>query len=358
MKFHRNVGHFAGRFLKSSFCILTLAAGLGAAPGAVSSASAADVKPVRVIAFEGGFNLPVWVAQQQGFFAKNGIEVALSFTPNSVYLVNSLFESKADIALASFDNVVAYQEGQGEADGEKRAAPPDLFAFMGGDNGFLSLVAAPGLHTFADLRGKTASVDAMTTGFAFALREMAATNGLSESDMKYVKAGATGNRYRDLIAGKQDVTLLRTPFEILATDKGYETISTGTKAFGAYMGSVGVTRRAWAADNKASLIGFIEGYQQAISWLYQPENRAAAEKLLVENVEGLTPYMAKKTCDILLAPQGGLIRDLSFDMPGIQTVLKLRSKYAQPAKQLTDPNKYIDASYLAAAAAASATGGH
>jgi hypothetical protein len=156
-----------------------------------------------------------------------------------------------------------------------------------------------------------------------------------------------------LIAGKQDVTLLRTPFEILATDKGFETITTGTQAFGAYMGSVGVARRAWAKDNKPALIGFIQGYQQAIRWLYQPENRAAAEKLLVENVEGLTPYMAKKTCDLLLAPQGGLIRDLAFDMPGIQTVLKLRSKYAQPAKLLSDPYRYIDTGYLSEAAATS-----
>jgi ABC-type nitrate/sulfonate/bicarbonate transport system substrate-binding protein len=339
MKFHRNAIHF----VTSSFFALTL--------GFACCANAADTKPVRVIAFEGGFNLPVWVAQQQGFFAKNGVNVTLSFTPNSVFLIDSLFESKDDIALASFDNVVAYQEGQGEMGTEKRAAP-DLFAFMGGDNGFLSLIAAPGLRTFSDLRGKTASVDAMSTGFAFALREMAATNGLSDSDLKYVKAGATGNRYRDLVAGKEDVTLLRTPFEILATDKGYETITTGIKAFGAYMGSVGVARRAWAKDNSASMIGFIEGYQEAISWLYKPENRAAAEKLLVENVDGLTPYMAKKTCDILLAPQGGLIRDLSFDMPGIQTVLKLRSKYAQPAKLLTDPGKYIDTSYLRQAAAA------
>jgi ABC-type nitrate/sulfonate/bicarbonate transport system substrate-binding protein len=340
MKFHRNAVHF----LSGLFFSLTL--------GFACSASAADTRTVRVIAFEGGFNLPVWVAQQQGFFEKNGVNVSLSFTPDSVFLINSLFESKADIALASFDNVVAYQEGQGEAGSGQRTAPPDLFAFMGGDNGFLSLVAAHGLRTFSDLRGKTASVDAMTTGFAFALREMAATNGLSDSDLHYVKAGATGNRYRELMAGKQDVTLLRTPFEILATDKGFETITTGTKAFGAYMGSVGVTRRAWVKDNKSSLLGFIEGYQQAIRWLYMPENRAAAEKLLVENVNGLTPYMATKTCDLLLAPQGGLIRDLSFDMPGIQTVLRLRSKYAQPPKLLTDPNKYIDASYLAQAAAA------
>jgi ABC-type nitrate/sulfonate/bicarbonate transport system substrate-binding protein len=308
-------------------------------------ASAAGTQELRVIAFEGGFNLPIWVGQRQGFFERNGVNVNLSFTPNSLFLINSLFENKSDIALASFDNVVAYQEEQGETNSRDHSKP-DLFAFMGGDNGFLSLVAAPGIRTFSDLRGKTASVDAMTTGFAFALREMASMNGLADSDIQYVRAGATGNRYRDLIAGKHDATLLRTPFDILATEMGFETITTGTQAFGSYMGSVGVARQAWAKDHRAALLGFLRGYRDALHWLYAPENRAEAEKILAEKVDGLTPYLAKKTYDVLLAPEGGLIRDLHFDPAGMQTVLKLRSKYGRPAKMLADPQPYIDESYL------------
>ena len=57
------------------------------------------------------------------------------------FLVGALFEGKADIAFALVDNVVAYQEGQGEA---KIPDNPDLFVFMGGDGGFMSLVAANG----------------------------------------------------------------------------------------------------------------------------------------------------------------------------------------------------------------------
>src|ERR1700730_439374 len=72
-------------------------------------AGAAELRDVRLIAFDGGFNLPVWVAQRKGFFAKNGINVSLSFTPNSVFLVKSLFENKEDIALTAFNNVVAHQ---------------------------------------------------------------------------------------------------------------------------------------------------------------------------------------------------------------------------------------------------------
>ena len=41
--------------------------------------------PLRVIAFDGGWNLPVWAAQRQGFFEANGVAVQLAFTPNSAF---------------------------------------------------------------------------------------------------------------------------------------------------------------------------------------------------------------------------------------------------------------------------------
>src|SRR6266550_4511621 len=38
-------------------------------------------KPVNVIVFPGGFNWPIWVAQERGLFAARGIEVAVTETP-------------------------------------------------------------------------------------------------------------------------------------------------------------------------------------------------------------------------------------------------------------------------------------
>jgi ABC-type nitrate/sulfonate/bicarbonate transport system substrate-binding protein len=143
--------------------------------------------PLRVIAFDGGWNLPIWAAQGQGFFEANGVAVTLSYTPNSVYLVTGLLESKFDIALTLMDNVVAYQEGQGEA---PITDHPDLFAFLGSDGGFAAFVAAPAVESFADLKGKTVSVDALSTGFAFLVRDLLARNGVAETDVTYVRAGA------------------------------------------------------------------------------------------------------------------------------------------------------------------------
>src|SRR5439155_16682566 len=154
----------------------------------------------------------------------------------------SLFDGKSDIAIALIDNLVAYQEGQGEA---KIPDNPDLFAFIGCDSGFATVVAAPAIKTFAGLKGKTISVDAMTTGFAFVARELVARNGLAESDVSFVRAGGTANRYRELLAGKHDATLLRTPFVLVAGNQSFNVLAS-EEALGEYPGTAGMARRSWA----------------------------------------------------------------------------------------------------------------
>ena len=296
---------------------------------------------LRVIAFDGGWNLPIWAAQRQGFLEANGVQVQLAYTPSSGFLVTALLDGKADLAFAVIDNVIAYQEGQGEA---KIADNPDLFAFMGGDGGFVSIVAAGGVGTVADLKGRTLSVDAMTTGFAFVARELVARSGLAETDVNFVRAGGTANRYRDLIAGKHDATLLRTPFELLAVNRGFRQLA-GAESLGAYQGTVGIARRSWARDHEAALVGFLKAYKSATDWLYDRANRDIGEALLIANIRDMTPALAKQSYDLLLADKGGLARDLAPDPAAIRTVLDLRSKYGTPKKALADPMKYVDLTY-------------
>ena len=301
--------------------------------------------PLRVVVFDGGWNLPLWAGQRQGFFDANGVAVQVAYTPNSAALVGGLHDGKHDIAIATIDNFIAYQEGQGEV---PLAGAPDFVVVMGGDGGFLSVVGGKGIQSFADLKGRTLSVDAMTTGLAFVLRELVARAGVADNDVTYVRAGGTPLRYRDLVAGKHDATLLRTPFELLAQERGLAVLGTA-ESLGAYQGSVAAVRRSWAKAHAAALVGFLRGYRQSVAWVYDPANRAIAEALLVANNRDMTPALAAKSYDLLLSAKGGLARDGALDMEGIRTVLALRSKYGVPKKTLADPAQYIDDSYLRAA---------
>lgn len=334
-------GHCISRSIRR---VLTLAACIVSASVAVAAGAQGQPPPLttlHVLAFDGGWNLPIWVAQRNGLFRAQKLDVKLAFTPTSGFLIKSVLNGSADIAFAVIDNVVAYQEGQGEV-----AIPdnPDLFAFMGGDGGFLSIVASPAVTRVADLKGRTVSVDAMTTGFAFVVRELIAQGGLPESEVTFVRAGGTANRYRDLVAGKHDATLLRTPFELLAESRGFHSIA-AAGSLGAYQGTVGLARRAWAREHEAELVGFLRAYKAATDWIYDPANRAIAEALLVANIEDMTPEFARQSYALLVSGKHGLSRDLAPDIDGIRTVLRLRSKFATPQKTLADPMKYLDLGY-------------
>ena len=74
-----------------------LLASIALAGGIVNAA-----QPLEVILFPGAANWPLWVAQERGFFAANGLEVKLTFTPNSVHLMREILAGKYQLGHAGF----------------------------------------------------------------------------------------------------------------------------------------------------------------------------------------------------------------------------------------------------------------
>jgi len=302
----------------------------------------AEKKPlqtVNMITFGGGYSLPAWVAQGQGFFAKHGIEVNITHTPNSVFLMKNLIEGKFDLTVTAMDNLVAYQEGQGEAE---YTGSCDLVAFMGVDDSFQSLMAGPDIKSVADLRGKKIAVDALTTGYAFILREMIARAGMADADVTYERTGGGPMRLKAMLDGNYAAGLLAPPLDKIAADQGFTRLGTARELLGRYQGRTGFAQRAWIKNNQAAVIGFMRGYRDAMDWLYDRNNRAAAADLLMSNDASVTVELARLSLDILLNEKGGFWRDLALDLEGIRTVLALRTRFGVPQKTLTDPLPYVD----------------
>ncbi len=303
---------------------------------------------IKAIVFPGGFNLPLWTGIERQFFKSYGFDVEPVYTVNSVEQLTGMIAGRWEIALTGFDNIVAYQEGQGEA---KIDVTPDLFAFMGGDSAFLRLVVQPDIASYADLKGKTLSVDALTTGFAFVLRKMLAHNGLSEDDVSFERAGGALQRFEALKAGKHAGTLLVTPFDLIGKESGLRVLQSASEVLPHYQGISGAARRSWAKDNPDTLTAFIRGYLDALDWLYERDNRQAACELLAAKVPGMSPHLAASTYDVLLDRSTGFDPKAALDIKGIETVLRLRSEYGRPVKNLSDPRKYDDPVYYQAARA-------
>ena len=296
---------------------------------------------IHVIVFPGGFNWPLWAAQERGLFAREHLDVRVTHTPTSTFQLTNLLAGTFDIGLTAMDNVVACREDQ--ADGVP-AKDCDLFAFMGGDDGLLRLVVQPEIRTYADLRYKELSVDALTTGYAFVLRELLERGGLQEGEYSLTPAGGVAQRWEALRDRRHAGTLLVTPFELLAESAGLRCLANGAHVLGRYQGMVGTTRRVWARGHQRELIGFIRAYRAGLSWIFDPANRDEALLLLEKSVPGMTRELAVRAADVLLAP-GGFDPAATMDMEGVTTVLRLRSRFGRPRKDLSDPTQYSDLSY-------------
>lgn len=306
---------------------------------------AAGLRPVSVIVFPGGFNWPIWIAQEKGYFAKGGIDVALTPTPNSVFQLTNLIDGKFDIAMTAIDNVIAYMEGQGEA---KTESKPDLIVFMGGDNGFLSLVGVPGVKTVAELKGKTVSVDALTTGYAFVLLDLLKRSGLKADDYKIEKAGGVLARWDALKDSKHDATMLITPFDIFAKLAGFNVLQYAIDVYGHYQGLVGAARREWAASNPKLVEAYIRGYIAGVDFVREPANKDTAIAILRKNLPQMPEPVALQ-CHAAMTGPTGFTPKAELDIEGVRRVLALRSEYGEPKKTMTDPTKYYRPDYYRAA---------
>lgn len=300
-----------------------------------------DHRTVRLITFGGGYTLPAWVADRKGFFEKHGIRVNITHTPDSVFLMTGLIDGSFDVAVTAIDNLVAYQEGQGEV---PVTNPVNLAAFMGIDDSFQSLMAAPGVRSVTDLRGRKIAVDALTTGYIFILKEILARAGLSDADVTYERTGGGPRRLQAMLSGEYAAGLLATPLDGVAAEQGFTCLGTARGVLGHYQGRTGFAQRRWILENRKAVIAFMRGYRDAMEWLYDRENRVEATALMCERDTALTTDLARRSLDVLLAEPGGFTRNLALDIEGVNTVLDLRNRFGMPGKPMHPPAAYIDMS--------------
>jgi ABC-type nitrate/sulfonate/bicarbonate transport system substrate-binding protein len=298
---------------------------------------------IELICFPGAPNLPIFVAKEKGFFDQAGVAINMTTTPSSAFQAENLINGKFHIAGTAFDNVVAYQEGQGAVKFDRQ---PDLFAFMGATQVELAFIVAPEISSYADLKGKSLALDAVATGFAFVLYEMLAKkSGLKREDYSFAAVGATPQRWEAVRSGQHVGTITIEPFTSIAKAQGFKVLETSTNVFPVYQGGSFAASRQWAAANANALKGFIRGYLAGLKWTLDPANKEEATQTLLRNMPEIKPPVAAAVMNSLLSPKSGLTPAGAILPEGVKAVLDLRTRYGSGTAPLTDPSKYIDLKY-------------
>ncbi|HEY5623599.1 MAG TPA: ABC transporter substrate-binding protein [Gammaproteobacteria bacterium] len=298
---------------------------------------------IRLIAFPGAPNLPLFTAIEKGFFEEAGVNVELETTPSSSYQIESLVAGRYDLAATAFDNVVAYRDGQGAVE---FASPPDLFAFLGATRLELSFVVAPEVGDYEDVRGGTLALDALGTGFAFVLYEMLRQAGLDAGDYDAVPVGATPQRWESVKSGEHLGTLTIEPFTSIALANGFRVLASSGDLFEHYQGGIFATSRGWAERHEDELLSFIRGYLRGLEWTLDPRNYDEGAARLQRNMPAIKAAFVDAVMAKLLAAETGLTPGGEFDLEGVETVLELRGRYGRPERRLGGAERYLDQRYL------------
>jgi len=325
----------------ASFSIgaIALAAWLSAPP----SATAQELKTIKINSFKSATLWPIFAAEKNGFFAKQGLKLEATYTRSSKAQMTGLVEGKFDMVTTALDNVIAYSEGEVPPGAPKNG---DLIAFLGGNNGLLYLVAQPEIKSVRGLKGTDIAVDAISTGYSFVLHEILVKNGLGPNDYKLTAVGSTGARWQSLQKKQHSAALLTPPLSFIAAARRFNNIADAHDVLHGYQGSVSATRRDWAKQHGDLIVRYIRAYRAGQDWLMNPANKEAAMAILMAEFPQTKPALAQATYKLLVTDNKGYNPGAKLDMAGAKNVLALRRRYGPKGKTISDVSHFIDQSYF------------
>ena len=304
------------------------------------AASAMAQTAVTVVTFAGATNLPLWMALERGYFAREGLNVTHEVTRGSTAVIEGAMSGKYQFASMAFDNTIANAEGVGDVN----SPGYDLVGIAGVHSGMNKIVTSPEVKSFADMRGKVVASDALNSGYGLVLVRILQMNGLIlDKDYKALAVGSGPSRLAAMRDGRAAAAALSSPDDIEAKKLGFNILADATELIGAYQGSAFVVRRSWAADHEKEVVGFLRAMIAATDLVFGDKD--AAIKVLRDRIKSLSAEDATALYASLVSGKGGLNRNAAINMEGVRTLLDLRNKLGDGKKMLDDPMKYVDLSY-------------
>jgi NitT/TauT family transport system substrate-binding protein len=309
-------------------------AGLVVAASMVSPAQAA--KKVRFgDTSASAISWPVFLAQEKGFFAAEGLDVELTFTGNNTTVVQQLIGGSFDIGQTTFETTIRAIEN---------GAPIVMTSSMMIKYSF-SIMAQKEIGSVQEMKGKRVILALPKSALTVYWNRAVEQAGMKVADIEQVFDGSTPNRYAALVSGSVQAAALTQPADLFAADKGYRKIVDITKVATNFGFSATVASRAWLAANGDTMRAFLRANKKAVAYFYDPANRddaiavlAKYSKIDVDSATKTYEYYSKE-----LRPFEPNVEPREEYVRGVVQLLIDIGDLKLPA---IDPKKYADGSFL------------
>jgi NitT/TauT family transport system substrate-binding protein len=243
--------------------IKSLLAGTGMA---ASLAAPIHAEPLRVFHFTWVGYGPLFVAQEKGLFAREGIEVALIKNDDHTAAFAGLATRQADAIAGGLQDAAVFA-----APGEE---PLVCILAMDDSRGADGIVAASDIETIADLRGR--SVGVLRGGIPhfylnFVLREA----GLGESDIEVVDLSGE-DAAQAFLLGDVDAAVTYEPWLTQGKEAGHGHLLTDTSEQPGLLVDCLITRPAILAERLADFQALARAWDAALHYVEAHPDESAA----------------------------------------------------------------------------------
>jgi NitT/TauT family transport system substrate-binding protein len=336
--------------------ILALPLLVAACSGAPSSAPALTAapapKPVASVAPSGStvdvdfgiigeasFFLPLYAAQDRGWYAENGINlklVPLQTTNLSSALASGsppLAQPATDITLRAF------------AQGAKIKMIANFL-----ETAPYALMSVKEVTRPDQLKGEKVAVSSLTSGSAVIARASLKNHGLlADRDYTLVAAGQNFERVAALENGSAKAGLFTDPATFELERRGYNVLASIAKELPHYSFTSLWVNEDWAKAHRKETVGFLRATIKATDWLYDPANEQQAEQIIATRFK-LSPELAKRTYDYLTKEAKAWTPRLALTPTALDGLEKvgvelglLTPDQAAPIDKVSDPSYYQEA---------------
>ena len=267
------------------------------------------------------------VGRARGMFAAQDLAIDVMVTPNSTEQMRGLGKGSWQMVSTAFDNVLGWSGREGA----------EIVAVAQVAEGItLPVYVRPEIKTWEDLRGKPLAVDAVDTAYALVLRRVLLAHGLEmeRGDYTLIAKGTTGHRLESMVQRETFAGVLNPPWDIKAASAGMVRFADHREVLPDYPGGVYAVGREWSGLNRALLVRYLHGWNEALRWCHEEKNRDDAIRLVAE-AEKIDQKAAANRLRQL--PKNG-----QLNLPGLRSVLDLRVQFKLTPPMGQDLAKYYD----------------
>jgi NitT/TauT family transport system substrate-binding protein len=310
--------------MKLSLCAKLVGVALATS---VSLSAQAQDEAVVSAAFKSVFYLPVYFAEQHGYFKDQDLNVRIDVASSSTNALAAVISKSADFSLHGPEwTAISFSRG----------APVKVVGGTLNRLGvWLTCKADLPFNDFASLAGKTVSTGTMPTTSTSAFLRLAKQAGLDPKKDLNVLEVPMGNEIGPLNSGQADCAVLYEPGASQAEAQGYKVVAAFSKQIGPYTFSAISTRQD---IDPAISRKFVSGIDRALKAIHEDPEAAVASGLLL--FPNLPPAVVRASV-LRLINDGVFADSVALDPKALQDALQTQIDLGN-LEQIPKDSRWLD----------------